>query len=84
MARYAAPGDPGSVVSYKSRYDHFIGGEYVAPARGEYFENQTPITGQTFCEVARGTAEDIETALDAAHGAAPAWARRPRPSGPTS
>ncbi|MDQ4119615.1 MAG: aldehyde dehydrogenase, partial [Actinomycetota bacterium] len=55
MAKYAAPGQPDSVVSYKPRYDHYIGGEYVAPAKGQYFENPTPITGETFTEVARGT-----------------------------
>src|SRR6478736_7639964 len=75
MARYAAPGTDGSVVSFKPRYDHFIGGDYVAPAKGQYFENPTPVTGQTFTEVARGTAEDIEAALDAAHAAAPAWGK---------
>ncbi len=75
MAVYAKPGDAGSVVSYQPRYDHFIGGEYVAPTKGQYFENPTPITGQAFTEVARGTAEDIELALDAAHGAAPAWGK---------
>jgi aldehyde dehydrogenase len=62
-------------VQYQSRYDHFIGGEYVPPARGGYFENPTPITGQTFTEIARGTSEDIERALDAAEGAAPVWGR---------
>ncbi|MCD2190773.1 acetaldehyde dehydrogenase ExaC [Actinomycetospora soli] len=75
MAVYAAPGTEGSVVSFKSRYDHWIGGEYVAPVKGQYFENPTPVTGQNFCEVARGTAEDVEKALDAAHAAAPAWGR---------
>ena len=75
MARYAAPGTDGSVVSFKPRYDHFIGGEYVAPAKGRYFENPTPITGETFAEVARGTADDVEKALDAAHAAAPAWGK---------
>ncbi|MFI6526588.1 acetaldehyde dehydrogenase ExaC [Streptomyces uncialis] len=73
MTRYAAPGSEGSVVTYLSRYDHFIGGEYVAPARGQYFENPSPVNGQVFTEVARGTAEDVEKALDAAHAAAPAW-----------
>ena len=48
MARYAAPGPDGSVVSFKPRYDHFIGGEYVAPAKGQYFENPSPVTGQPF------------------------------------
>ncbi|GAA2086672.1 aldehyde dehydrogenase family protein [Aeromicrobium tamlense] len=75
MAVYAAPGTEGSVVSYKPRYDHWIGGEYVAPAKGQYFENVSPVNGKVFCEVARGTAEDIEKALDAAHAAAPAWGR---------
>ena len=75
MAKYAAPGTDGSVVTFKPRYDHFIGGEYVAPAKGQYFENPTPVTGQTFTEVARGTAEDVERALDAAHAAAPAWGK---------
>jgi aldehyde dehydrogenase len=75
MAKYAAPGESGSVVTYQPRYDNFIGGEFVAPVKGQYFENPTPVTGQTFTEVARGTAEDIELALDAAHGAAPAWGR---------
>ncbi|WP_405639045.1 aldehyde dehydrogenase family protein [Streptomyces uncialis] len=75
MTRYAAPGSEGSVVTYLSRYDHFIGGEYVAPARGQYFENPSPVNGQVFTEVARGTAEDVEKALDAAHAAAPAWGR---------
>jgi aldehyde dehydrogenase len=75
MAKYAAPGTDGSVVSFKPRYDNFIGGEYVAPVKGQYFENPTPITGQTFTEVSRGTAEDVELALDAAWGAAPAWGK---------
>src|SRR5690349_18723975 len=75
MARYAAPGTDGSVVTFKNRYDHFIGGEYVAPKKGQYFENPTPVTGQTFTEVARGTSEDVEAALDAAHAAAPKWGK---------
>ncbi|MEV4457475.1 aldehyde dehydrogenase [Microbispora sp. NPDC049633] len=75
MTRYAAPGQPDALMAYEQRYDHWIGGEYVAPQRGRYFENPTPVNGQTFTEIARGTAEDVERALDAAHGAAPAWGR---------
>ncbi len=59
----------------KSRYDNFIGGKWVAPVRGQYFKNITPITGQEVCEIARSTAEDIELALDAAHAAREAWGR---------
>ncbi|RSM62420.1 aldehyde dehydrogenase family protein [Amycolatopsis sp. WAC 01376] len=75
MAKYAAPNTEGSVVSYESRYDHYIGGEYVPPASGQYFENPTPVTGQVFTEIARGTAADVDRALDAAEGAAAAWGR---------
>ena len=60
---------------FKQRYDNFIGGKFVAPVKGEYFANITPITGQPFCEIARSTAEDVELALDAAHAAKDAWAK---------
>ncbi|MFI1096890.1 aldehyde dehydrogenase [Streptomyces sp. NPDC020917] len=72
---YAQPGTEGSIVSYSARYDNFIGSEWVAPAEGRYFENPSPVTGRTFCEVARSTAPDVELALDAAHAAAGAWGR---------
>ena len=75
MTRYAAPGQPEAKMGYQPRYDHWIGGEFVKPHRGQYFENPSPVTGQTFTEIARGTADDVERALDAAHGAAPAWGR---------
>ena len=75
MTVYAAPGTPGSIVTYRERYDHWIGGEYVPPSSGDYFENPSPVTGRTFTEVARGNAADIERALDAAHGAARSWGR---------
>lgn len=75
MTVYAVPGTDGALLDFKPRYEHYIGGEWKAPVKGEYFENITPITGQVFCEVGRGTAEDIEAAIDAAEGAAPAWGR---------
>src|SRR6201992_3551999 len=75
MTKYAAPGEAGSVVSYRPRYDHFIGGEYVPPASGKYFENPTPVTGETFTEIARGTAPDVDRAVAAAEGASAAWGR---------
>jgi aldehyde dehydrogenase len=58
-----------------SRYQNFIGGEWTEPRSGKYFENPSPVNGQTFCEVPRSGADDIELALDAAHRAAPAWGR---------
>ena len=72
---YARPGSEGSLVSFDSRYDNFIGGKWVPPAKGQYFDDITPVTGEVMCQVARSTAEDVEAALDAAHAAAPAWGR---------
>lgn len=64
-----------SKISVRQRYDNFIGGDWKAPVKGQYFENITPVTGKVMNECARSTAEDIELALDAAHKAAPAWGR---------
>ena len=75
MTKYAAPGQAGSVVSYRPRYDHYIGGEHVPPASGKYFENPTPVTGEVFTEIARGTAEDVDRAVHAAQGVSAAWGR---------
>ncbi|MEM6335340.1 MAG: aldehyde dehydrogenase family protein [Bacteroidota bacterium] len=61
--------------SLKSRYENFIGGEYVAPIDGRYFENPSPIDGKVFCEIPRSNAKDIERALDSAHKAAESWNR---------
>ncbi|ALI55229.1 aldehyde dehydrogenase [Celeribacter marinus] len=60
---------------FKAKYDNFIGGKFVAPVGGEYFENITPITGQKVCDVARSGAADVELALDAAHAAKVAWGK---------
>lgn len=75
MTVYAQPGAEGSVVTFKSRYENYIGGEWVAPVKGQYFENPSPVNGKAFTEVARSTAEDIDAALDAAHKAAPGWGK---------
>ena len=62
-------------IAIRSKYDNYIGGEWVAPTKGQYFDNPSPVTGKTVCQVARGTAEDIELALDAAHAAKDAWGK---------
>jgi aldehyde dehydrogenase len=69
------PGRFGFAVDFKKRYGNYIGGQWVAPANGAYFENVTPVTGKPFCEIPRSTAEDVERALDAAHAAKGAWGR---------
>ncbi len=56
-------------------YDNFIGGKWVAPRSGKYFDNISPVTGQVVCKIARSDAQDVEAALDAAHAAKDAWGR---------
>ncbi|MET1113889.1 MAG: aldehyde dehydrogenase family protein [Comamonas sp.] len=73
--QYALPGSADALHSFQPRYDNFIGGQWVPPAGGEYFEVITPITGKPYTQAARGTAADIEKALDAAHAAADAWGK---------
>ncbi|HEU5144930.1 MAG TPA: aldehyde dehydrogenase, partial [Dermatophilaceae bacterium] len=62
MTIYAPPGSPDSLVTVQDRYGHFIGGNWVEPKKGSYFENISPVTGRAFCEVGRGTEEDIDAA----------------------
>jgi aldehyde dehydrogenase len=70
---YTQPGQPGSLVQVKPRYDNFIGGRWVPPVSGRYMPNISPVNGKVFCEVAKSTAQDVELALDAAHAAKDAW-----------
>ena len=60
---------------FKSKYDNFIGGQFVPPNNGRYFYNTTPVTGAVINQIARSDASDIEKALDAAHAAKDGWAR---------
>lgn len=72
---YAQPNQPESKVSFKGRYENFIGGKWTPPKKGQYFENVSPVNGKKFCEVPRSTSEDIEMALDAAHAAKATWGK---------
>src|SRR5216684_3154507 len=60
-------------IPLRSRYENFIGGEWVAPVNGGYFDNVSPTTGQVICQIARSQADDVERAIDAAHAAADGW-----------
>ena len=73
--QYAFPGQPDCKIDYRSQYDNFIGGKFVPPVKGEYFDVITPVNGRIYTKAARSTAEDIELALDAAHAAADAWGK---------
>lgn len=70
---YANPGEQNSKVTFKERYENYIGGKWTAPSGGEYFKNVSPVNGKAFCEVARSTEDDINLAIDAADEAKVAW-----------
>jgi len=57
----------------RSRFENFIGGKWVPPAKGKYFTDHSPINGEPLAECARSTFEDIEAALDAAHAIREKW-----------
>ncbi|KZE31801.1 aldehyde dehydrogenase [Crenobacter luteus] len=71
------PGQIGYPLQLKSRYANYIGGRWVPPVNGRYFENVTPITGKTLCEIPRSDDQDVELALDAAHAAKARWGHTP-------
>jgi aldehyde dehydrogenase len=60
---------------FAEHYDNFIGGKWVAPRAGQYFDNISPVTGQVVCKIARSDAQDVEAAIEAAHAAKDAWGR---------
>ncbi|HEY0267620.1 MAG TPA: aldehyde dehydrogenase family protein, partial [Methyloradius sp.] len=65
----------GVAIPYKAKYDNYIGGKWVPPVDGQYFDNVSPVTGKVFCQVARSTEKDVNLALDAAHAAKDAWGK---------
>ena len=72
---YSPPGQADAMMQYKAHYDNFIGGKWVAPSKGQYFDVISPINGRVYTKVARSDASDIELALDAAHAAADQWGK---------
>ncbi len=70
---YSNPNSEDSKVQFKPQYENYIGGNWVAPVKGHYFDNTSPVNGQVFCKIPRSTTEDIELALDAAHAVRESW-----------
>jgi aldehyde dehydrogenase len=72
-----ALGEVARHIALRSHYGNWIGGKWVAPVKGQDFDNPSPITGRIISSHARSTAEDVDLALDAAHAAREAWGRTP-------
>ncbi len=73
--QYNNPNTKGAVVSFNQRYENYIGGQWVAPFNGVYFDNISPVDGEVFCQIPRSCERDIDLALDAAHAAKDAWGK---------
>ena len=58
---------------FKSQYENYIGGEWVPPVDGEYFENNSPVDGSLIAKVPKSNKNDIDLAVKAAWKAAPEW-----------
>ena len=55
-----------SKPTYKSRYENFIGGEWVPPLSGEYFDNLSPVDGELLTKIPRSSTADVDAAVAAA------------------
>lgn len=77
LAGYKKPNTEGSLVHYKSQYENFIGGEWVPPKNGEYFDNPSPVDGKVFTRVPRSRKEDVELAVQKANEAKEKWGNMP-------
>jgi len=70
---YANPGSDGALVNFKKQYGNYIGGEWVKPVNGQYFDNISPVNGKVFCQIPRSDKDDINLALDKAHAVREQW-----------
>jgi aldehyde dehydrogenase (NAD+) len=64
----------GWIAGHGGRFGHLIGGEWVEPAEGEYFETTNPASGKALALVAQGSGADVDRAVAAARAAQSAWA----------
>lgn len=60
---------------FKAKYDNYIGGKFVAPVNGNYFDVVSPIDGKVFTQAAHSSKEDLELAVDSAHKAFETWGK---------
>ena len=74
MTVYARPGATDSIVTLKTRYENFIGGDWSKPLKGGYAEDLAPATGLAIAEYARSTVDDVDLAVSAARLSFAGWA----------
>lgn len=67
--QYAPAPESTDHVKIDAQYELFIGGEFVAPEEGRYFESVNPATEETLSSVALATNADVDRAVKAARKA---------------
>lgn len=72
-----APAPERASVAIPERIGHFVDGEFVEPLEGGSFPTINPATEEVLCQVAAGSAADVDRAVQAARRAQPRWARLP-------
>jgi aldehyde dehydrogenase (NAD+) len=72
-----APEDPREALTWldqhQRRFDHFINGAWHKSSAGEYFETSDPSTGEVLANIAQGSADDVNDAVQAARAAFSKW-----------
>lgn len=61
--------------NFKDKYDNYIGGKFVPPVNGNYFDVISPIDGKVFTKAAHSSKEDLNLAVDAAAEAFKTWSK---------
>ncbi|SOC41095.1 acetaldehyde dehydrogenase ExaC [Salinicoccus kekensis] len=69
------PNEENAQYKIKDKYQNFIGGEWVDPVDGEYFDNESPVIGQVVSQVPRSKQADVDNAVKAAHEAQKSWGK---------
>ncbi len=60
---------------FQEKYDNFIGGEWVPPVDGKYFENVSPVDNKAIAKVAQSNRKDIDLAVQAGWKAFESWGK---------
>jgi aldehyde dehydrogenase (NAD+) len=73
--QYAPAPESTDHVRIADRYDHYIGGKFVAPSTATYFPTINPATEKQLSEIALGDSRDVDAAVAAATSAFASWSR---------
>ncbi len=76
---YAPAPESKGHIQLKDRYDLFIGGKFVKPSSGNYFDTINPATEQKIAEIAEANTADVDKAVKSARNAYEKWWKKMAP-----